>query len=196
MAAVAVVALVVATVGVRVLTRGPSPALYSLVNGHVGAGQAGLSPGMLLSEGDIPLCVDSAGTATITSVELVRPTGGLRIVAFGIRTIPLGVTPNGEALGDLTVLGLTPQQVRQREVTNVCSGQSRQNVGLSGDAPPGTLEARVELDITLVGVTLPAAAEGLLIHYESGGRASTDGSPFSFALCAGTALSRCAPPGR
>jgi hypothetical protein len=52
--------------------------------------------------------LDSLGTATITSVELVRPTGGLRIVAFGIRTIPIGDAPNGEAFGDLAALGLTP----------------------------------------------------------------------------------------
>jgi hypothetical protein len=42
---------------------------------------------------------------------------------------------------------------------------------------------------------LPATADGLLIHYQAGGRAGTAGSSFSFAVCAGTALTRCSPPG-
>jgi hypothetical protein len=194
LAGVLVPVAVLAIGTVRFVTRGPSPALYSPVNGHAGIGQAGMLADEYVSEGDIPLCLDSAGSATVTSVELVRPSGGLRIVEFGIRTIPVGDAPLGNAYGDLAALGLSTKQARHRQVTNVCDAQSRENVGLSGGPPPGTADERVELDITLTANKLPATTDGLVIHYQAGGRAGTAESSVTFALCAGS-LDTCRPPG-
>lgn len=167
------------------------PTLYAPVNGSVGEGQTGLTPGVHFSFGDLPVCLDEAGTATITRVELVNPVNGLTVLAFAVRTIPAGTTPWGAHPGDLTDLGLTPAEQATTTVTNVCGQVARRNAGLDGPPPAGTSDQRVELDLTLSAPHLPARADAVRIWYRVDGQDRSTLSPVAFALCAGKIGDSC-----
>lgn len=166
--------------------------LYSPVNGGVRVGQIGLAGGDSLTEGSIPVCVDVAGSVSITSVEPVEPLNGLSVTAFAVRTIPVGVTPLGDARGGLSAMGLDPEQQKVRTVSNICGEQSRANVGLDGPPPSGAVDERVELVVTVTATTVPAGAEALRIRYTdaSGDERSTT-SAFGIYMCPGEIGDAC-----
>jgi len=170
----------------------PEPVLYSPVSGHVGEGMVGLKPHDELSVGDFPLCLDEPGSVTITSVEPMDVQNGMTVVAFAVRTIPVGDVPLGNAVGGLGALGLTVDQQKNRIVDNVCGEQSRSNVGLDGPAPAGTMEKRVELDVTLTAPTIPASARAFRIYYvDASGAERFTISPITITMCAGKVGDDC-----
>ncbi len=170
------------------------PTLYSPVYGSAALGQVGLSQGDLWSVGDIPLCLDEAGSVTITRVELVAPSNDLSVAAFAVRTVPIGKTPRGGGLGDLSTLGMTRAEQKVHTVTNICDEQSRANVGLDGAPPEGTPVQRVGLAVTVTSTVLPAQAQALRIYYltPSGKERSTT-SPVALDMCAGKIGDDCPP---
>lgn len=119
----------------------------------------------------------------------------MTVVAFAVRTIPAGVSPKGEALGDLTAMGVTAAEQQQRVVSNVCGAQSRSNVGLTGPPPAGTTEQWVEVDVTVTAPTLPASAQAFRIQYRDAlGHERSTVSNVSLAMCGGKVGDACQPP--
>ncbi len=159
--------------------------LYSPVNGGVGVALPNISPGEFLSE-SMPLCIDEAGTVTITRVEPIDPADELSILDFAVRTTHPGATPLGAAQGDLSAMGLTPKEQAVHEVTNVCNELLRANVGLEGAPPDGTPDPRVDLVIAFSATAVPAHTEAIRIYYStaSGEERSTT-SPLTIDLCEG-----------
>lgn len=170
--------------------------LYSPVNGRVGVGIAGVAAGGMRSVGDVPVCVDVPGSVTITSVEPVEPTNGFSVIAFAVRTIPLGDAPLGDGNGDLASLGMTREEQGRKSVTEICGDQARANVGLDGPPPPGVDDSqRMDLAVTVSAPAMPASSRTLLIRYTdaSGDERSTT-SAFSIGLCDGNVDDPCDPP--
>lgn len=161
------------------------PRLFSPVNGRVGAGQVGLSAGSKLTEGDIPLCLDQPGTATITNVQPIDTVNGLTVLAFAVRHIPAGSVPKGDAIGDLSAIGMSDHEQQLHDVTNICDAQERANVGLDGAPPPGTPDPRIDLVVTFTAPRLPATAERLKIDYTVDGERGSTEAAFAIAMCAG-----------
>lgn len=169
------------------------PRLYSPVNGQIGFGRSGLTPGKQFSWGAIPLCLDRPGQVTVTSVEAVDAVNGLQVVAFAVR--PYRNNAQGNADGDLAALGFSPADIVGRTITQVCDQGSRANVGLPTALPSGASAGQSELAITVVGTSeRRATATSLRIGYTSSGQHFTTTAAVALALCPGTPDARCDPP--
>jgi hypothetical protein len=67
-------------------------------------------------------------------------------------------------------------------------------VGLAGPPPAGTVEQRVELDVTVTASTLPASAQAFRIHYrDSSGDQRSTVSNVSLRMCGGEVSDNCVP---
>ena len=172
----------------------PQPHLYSPVNGSFGVGQSGLAPRGRVSQGDIPLCIDQSGTVTITSVEPITSTNGMKVLDFAVRSVPAGGTEIGGAVGDLTSLGMTKAEQQVRQVSTVCNAQERSNVGLDPGTDTSDRTTRIDLVVTMGADALPADIRGLRIHYRVNGVEGSTESRVSFAMCGGKITDDCNPP--
>ena len=170
------------------------PHLYSPVNGSFGVGQSGVAPGGHVSQGDIPLCIDQSGTVTITSVEPITSTNGMKVLDFAVRSIPAGDTEIGGAVGDLTSLGMTKAEEQVRQVSTVCNAQERSNVGLNPGSDTSDRTTRIDLVVTMGASALPAGISGLRIHYSVNGVEGSTESRVSFAICGEKVTDECTPP--
>ena len=177
-------------VGCAALTDG-GPTLRSPVNGSVMVGMPGMTPGAHLSAGAIPVCLDQPGSVTVTRVEPVDPTGGMRVLAFAVRDVPPGTEILGSAVGGLSELGLTSAQQGNRTVSGVCAPDPD-----SSPEPDPVSPARwVDLVVTVTADQLPAHTESLRIQYRtSGGREDAVISRFGIVMCGGSTTDSCTTP--
>jgi hypothetical protein len=191
----AIVAASLALVGCSSLPWARSqPRLYSPVAGSFGVGQSGLAVGERMSQGDIPLCIDRPGTVTITGVEPLARTNGMRVIDFAVRTIPAGSAPLGGAVGDLSSMGMSVAEQKVHQVTWVCGAQARSNVGLDPGTDVGDQAMRIDLVVTLAADALPAVIQGLRIHYSAEGHEDSTEARVAFAMCEGKTDDECTPP--
>lgn len=141
-----------------------------------GIGLYEASPGQPYAFDDMTLCLDAPGSAVITNVTPIEPSGGFEVVAFSV------MPPNDAG----TIGHLTGPDQRLHEagypgegpmmVDNVCPDES----GEGGGAHTLGIE---------VAYTAPAAGStsGFVVTYESGGEMLTAVRPFGLALCTAAA---------
>jgi len=137
--------------------------------------------GQPLSFGSLMLCVESAGAATVTGVDLDQPAGNARVDAFAIRPNPFasgqdGLGADRKALTDVAG-GFVP--ANPQVVSGPCPAAGTSSAG-DGTAQLSELGVEVSWD----GHGDYAGSKALDIHYQKDGRTSVLTVPFAVWLCA------------
>jgi hypothetical protein len=118
--------------------------------------------------GGMLLCLTGSGSAVITAVRPVHPSGTIDVLDYATRTNPL--LEGGELLstgyGALTANGFTVSRTVDRACGNANSGQGDE-LAVELSVPPGT----------------NAGATGWQIDYQIGGHAASTTFPQGVVLC-------------
>jgi hypothetical protein len=134
----------------------------------VSAGVAATRPGQPVIWGSMMLCVSKAGTARITSVQPVKPIGGLEVDDFSVRPNPL--LHNSSLIADARGSLKQNDFVGSRAVTTSC-GSPR-----SGKAVELAVQASRPTDAD-------AASESWLINYTIDGQSKSLTYPMAVRIC-------------
>jgi hypothetical protein len=141
--------------------------------------QAHMKANMPYAFDDATLCLTSPGSVTVENVEIVRPTGGMRLGMFALRPGRTGDLMNyiADPRQRLTAVGYRTQGPRVVD---------RVGPELSQTKPPGP-----GYGVTLLGVELVKAADttatasGFVVTYRSGKKRRTVYVPLGILLCKG-----------
>jgi hypothetical protein len=150
----------------------------------------------------VPVCLDEAGSVTITDVEPADGGTDLTIRDFAVRSVDSKT--NTITAGGLASAGLSKAERSVRVVDSVCRTKDRQAVGLQGEAPDGASGVRAELVVTVSPVdalgsstgpdVLTNQANGLRISYTSGNGQHVATSSLGVTLCSHPLGDNCPPP--
>jgi hypothetical protein len=146
--------------------------------GFRGAGVAypNAKAGVPYTVGDLIICLDRQGKATIDSVEMIKPTGGLHIDDFAVIPNRMESGQDGFEDDNTPISRLAPKPSHPVVVTRACPA--------SWNAPPTANPQSVALLLQYSKPSSKSAAEsGIAVHYTSSGHKETLSLTWTLGLC-------------
>jgi hypothetical protein len=137
-----------------------------------------LPPGVVASEKVGVLCTTGA-PVTIDTLELLAPTGGLKLDYWAIQPNEFTADPNHEHVGDLT-------GARFPLTTGQATGRAAVVTARCPDADhPDPVGVTSQVLVTVVRSTnVTAATTNFIVRYTTGGESRSTTIPYGITLCA------------